>query len=276
MRRSIQCRYVAVKNALLHLMVAEGKPNTRPVVFLHGLGDSSLAFREAFDQNALSDHTLLVLDLPGHGRSAPLKDYSLAEQAEILSLLVAELGLGPCHLVGHSFGADIATIMALHDDKFISIANVEGHLTGDDVTILEHAVIAEADGRLDGWFHNMFSDGVVFEAAIKSIACRRYYASLQFCDPAVFAANAREILTYLGHCNSATWTQIGSDFLNISRRKVFIYGSMSLAQRTVEQLRSRAVPLAEIANAYHWPMIDEAHAFYGILACFISGTELTT
>ena len=84
---------------------------TPRVTFLHG----ALALGRAWDplRALLPPHDGAAPDLPGHGR-AP--DWS-PDQGDYHDLSTATarqaMGQGPCHLVGHSFGATVALRLAL-------------------------------------------------------------------------------------------------------------------------------------------------------------------
>jgi pimeloyl-ACP methyl ester carboxylesterase len=55
------------------------------------------------------DYDVVAWDAPGCGGSAdPTTDVRLADYADAVAVLVRALGVGPVHLVGHSFGAGLA------------------------------------------------------------------------------------------------------------------------------------------------------------------------
>jgi pimeloyl-ACP methyl ester carboxylesterase len=79
-----------------------------PLVLLHGrLADSRAWSREI---DAFSDEFRVVAwDAPGCGQSTdPPPDITLAGYADIAAGLIEALGLGPAHLLGHSFGGGLA------------------------------------------------------------------------------------------------------------------------------------------------------------------------
>lgn len=49
-------------------------PSGKNVVFFHGLGDSSLDFVDAANQNSMDSHALIGFDFPGCGNSPTVKD----------------------------------------------------------------------------------------------------------------------------------------------------------------------------------------------------------
>lgn len=99
------------------------RPGTGPVLLaLHGIGSEA----RCFDRLAacLPGWRLIAWNAPGYGASAPLaKDWPLAADfAAALHGLVAALGLGRFHLLGHSLGTLIAAAYgADHADRLHSL-----------------------------------------------------------------------------------------------------------------------------------------------------------
>jgi pimeloyl-ACP methyl ester carboxylesterase len=127
------------------------------VVLVHAL-TSNLAvwvFIGLMDSLA-RDHTVTAYDLRGHGLTdVTPTDYTSAEMAEDLRGLCDALGLGPAYLVGHSFGAVIATHFAtlypervvglvLADPYFPGLAHLEPNLPRADVWLDLREVFAHA------------------------------------------------------------------------------------------------------------------------------------
>lgn len=100
----------------------------QPLVFLHGAGDQAGTWSKVAPA-FLSDHRVLVLDLPGHGASAPQEgplSFSTVVEgtASVLNTLPADQ---PAILVGNSMGAWVAFLYAFrHPGRVARIVAVDG------------------------------------------------------------------------------------------------------------------------------------------------------
>jgi pimeloyl-ACP methyl ester carboxylesterase len=96
-------------STLRYWRLDRGVPET--VLCLHGLGGDHRGLAELAD--ALPDVNVVLPDLPGYGLSGPMSDvHSLVNYADAIADLRHALGLGTCHLLGHSLGASIALVHA--------------------------------------------------------------------------------------------------------------------------------------------------------------------
>ena len=81
------------------------------VVFVHGNSSSLEVWNDVVSNNLLNDYKLVVVDLPGHGKSfrstEPEKDYTLVGMAAHLKEFIKELNLNEYILVGNSLGCNI-------------------------------------------------------------------------------------------------------------------------------------------------------------------------
>lgn len=92
-----------------------GQPAPSPVIFLHGLGDSSLiTFLPFATHPALGEAPALVLDLPGFGYSTAPETWASTteDQAAILAQALDALDVRTAPVVAHSMGASIAILLA--------------------------------------------------------------------------------------------------------------------------------------------------------------------
>ena len=92
---------------MTELRVLRGGARPPLVLLLHGLGATADVWRGLADE--LGDRAWAAPDLPGHGGSAPLPDYTFARVAEVVAPLVDPAGT---LLVGHSFGGVVGLHLA--------------------------------------------------------------------------------------------------------------------------------------------------------------------
>lgn len=101
---------------LLHFMRFGKGP---AVVFLHGLGGDSSMFIDEM-QKLEATHTVLLIDLPGHGQSkAPPPHIELPAIAKQITDLITAQKVGPAVVVGHSLGGTLAGYVALADKAVV-------------------------------------------------------------------------------------------------------------------------------------------------------------
>ena len=124
----------------------------RPVLLLHGFPDSGRLWRYQVPALAGAGFQVIVPDLRGYGRSdkpGPVDAYSLPLLAGDVLAILAELGIGTAHVVGHDWGAALAWGLAA-----LSPGNVD-HLValsvGSPVTFLR-----TLEQRQKSWYMLLF------------------------------------------------------------------------------------------------------------------------
>jgi pimeloyl-ACP methyl ester carboxylesterase len=86
----------------------------QPVLLLHGIADSTRAWRHVMAPLA-AEYDVIALDLPGCGRSdKPETDYSLGAQAAAVRFFLDALSLDLVTVVGHSLGGGVAMTFSYH------------------------------------------------------------------------------------------------------------------------------------------------------------------
>src|SRR4051794_31333024 len=80
------------------------------LLLLHGFPTSSYDFKAVWPQ-LTKRHRVVTLDFPGFGFSDKPRDfsYSLIEQADIVEMILRELGIDKAHLWAHDMGTSVAT-----------------------------------------------------------------------------------------------------------------------------------------------------------------------
>jgi len=274
----MQERFVQLDDGWLFVRHSELR-RLRPVVLLvHGLGESGLCFREAFESRDMNGYGLVVPDMMGYGRSSGAAggDYSMESQIHRLWRIVDCLRIDSLYVVGHSLGGDIGTFMASSDtrQRIKALVNVEGDLTPHDIFFSNKAVSAAEKGHFTEWFEREFKEETVLKDwGSKWSSCRRYYASLQFARPEAFLANAKEVYEKNQTLPGLRECITGCTYAALRIPKIFCWGSNSLAKGTLEYLESASLNHRKFEPAFHWPMIDQAEQFYMFLSGFIQRQE---
>ena len=90
-----------------------------PLLLLHGLGSSCADW--ALQLPAFSArYRVITVDLRGHGRSQDnARRYTVAQMAEDVAALLAELGGRPAHVVGLSLGGCAAQLLAARHPRAV-------------------------------------------------------------------------------------------------------------------------------------------------------------
>lgn len=106
-------RLLSVDGVRLHVVERGEGP---PVVLIHGNMVSQRDFEASgLMEHLARNHRVIAFDRPGFGHSSRPRDrlWTPAAQAELLHAALAQLGVGPAAVVGHSMGAMVALALAL-------------------------------------------------------------------------------------------------------------------------------------------------------------------
>ena len=226
----------------------------KSLLWIHGLGESSLCFESVIRQSALKAYTHWLVDLPGYGRSRWTEPLSLPETATLLAP-VFEL-TGCCMVVGHSMGGVLAVMMAeqFGIDHIEAIVNIEGNLSlGDCQYSGRVAGCTEQDflkwGRrelLDGLYHR----GIVDEAH------RGYYAGMRLADPRAVYLHSNDLVAL-----SESETMV-ERMESLDVPSYYLAGvPHGICKRTLELLSASQISHDLIDPSGHWPFIDRPADF---------------
>lgn len=98
-------------------------PEQPTIVFVHGSGMNRIVWYLQTRYFAHHGHSVLAVDLPGHGRSQGTLLGSIEELADWIPDLLDSAGVGKAALVGHSMGALISLESAArHPDRVSKLA----------------------------------------------------------------------------------------------------------------------------------------------------------
>jgi pimeloyl-ACP methyl ester carboxylesterase len=132
------------------MLAYETSGSGAPLLLIHGLTESRRMWDPLLPALA-SHHTVLTVDLPGHGESAPGASYAPDAMADEVAEVVRAVGLDTPTVVGHSLGGVVATVYAathptlrvLNIDQSLALgdfkdalASIEAQLRGDEATFM--------------------------------------------------------------------------------------------------------------------------------------------
>jgi pimeloyl-ACP methyl ester carboxylesterase len=129
--------------------VAEGPRDGVPIVFLHGISDSSHSWSST-TPFLFSRFRTYALDQRGHGDSGkPLYGYSMAQFAEDTVAFMDKLGIERAVIVGHSMGSVIAhQIASVHPERvshLVLVGSAPTSVKNEIVTFLWDEIIGRPD-----------------------------------------------------------------------------------------------------------------------------------
>lgn len=243
------------------------------VVCLHGLGDSHLAFEEAFETRYLDGASIVTWDMAGHGASpAGSRDYSMEASAArlraVIDHLTAEYGLrpSPLILVGHSVGG-IPAIYFCRDAAPGEVGRLvlaEASVTRFGSFVTAHAEAARLSGRFSEWYKE-FREQVIFRDYLGRYPfCRHYYASLRFCGEEAFLQTVLAVRR-AAKARPGKWSHAaGEALLGLSLPVVYAHGR-GLAPETLTFLQEHGIPTRPFPTECHFLMQAMTGEFYGLL-----------
>lgn len=106
-----------------------GKPENPTILALHGWMDNANSF-DLLAPLLCDDYYFIAVDLPGHGLSSHIPDgnfYHFFDGVFTVLRIIDALQIDKIHLLGHSMGACLASLVAgVQPDKFLSLTLIEG------------------------------------------------------------------------------------------------------------------------------------------------------
>ena len=138
------------------------------ITLLHAVG-IDLTFLDAVATALAKEFTVLRADLRGHGKSPYQPAAGLADYADDVHALLAELNFAPCAVVGFAFGGMVTQALAVRypqDVNAIVIASCPSAQTSESAKIVaQRGTDAKRDGigsildvTMRRWFNDAFVD----------------------------------------------------------------------------------------------------------------------
>lgn len=235
-------------------------PRSGPrVVWIHGLGESSVSFEPVIAK--LPGYSHVLVDLPGYGRSPwPDAAPALADVADTLARWLDEEP--PATIVGHSMGGVLCTFVA-ERTAVRAVVDIDGNLTRGDCTFSASA----SEYSLDDFVAHGFAElrAQVYADGQARPELRTYHAAMCFASPRVFHRHARELVEL------STAGTLAPRLAALHVPKLFVAGvpdGVCAASRAL--LDELGVRWVGLAPAGHWVYLDQPGRFAAEVDRFLS------
>jgi pimeloyl-ACP methyl ester carboxylesterase len=249
----------SIEHGMVVRRVGQGPRSGPRVVWIHGLGESSVSFEPVIAKLPGFSHVLV--DLPGYGRSPwPEAAVGLDDMAAGLASWLDEDT--PATLVGHSMGGVLCTLIA-ERTAVRAVVNVDGNLTRGDCTFSALA----AEYALDEFRASGF-DALRAKAYVDGVSrpeLRSYHAAMCLASPAMFHRHAVELVEL------SSGGTLAARLAALHVPKLFIAGVPNgCCVESRAQLDKLGVRWIGIEPAGHWVYLDQTERFSAELAKFLA------
>jgi pimeloyl-ACP methyl ester carboxylesterase len=152
------------------LAISERGRGDPAIVLIHGLGeDGHLWDRVA--PTLWQRHRLVIVDLPGHGRSAPLSSASVSAVSEALDRTLQDRKVKGALLVGHSYGGLVALEEAgAHPERAAGVVSIDlatyVPVDSEQIASLDQILTQRYTVFVDGIFRKMTRDSTQIDSVV--------------------------------------------------------------------------------------------------------------
>ncbi len=245
---------------------ARGGDRHRPILlYLHGLGESGLCFESLMGHPALSQWPQVAIDMRGYGQSArTAQALSLESHAHALA---AVLTARRYVLIGHSMGGVVATFLAeLLDRRVAGFVNIEGNISTPDCTYSARIAACDPAEFSATGFSRLCAE--VEHSGADDRALELYARSLYLADPRQLHRNATDLVAI------SAGESLAARMAALAMPTIYLLGSPGgSGSRTRQLLDHAGVAWSAIADAGHWPFIDQTSLCATAIASFIGRLE---
>jgi pimeloyl-ACP methyl ester carboxylesterase len=223
-----------------------------PIVCLHGLTCTKESFLPIFESELFDAHTLIAIDLLGHGESSKPKDfsYTMEDHAAIVLKVLEALGIEEHILLGHSMGGAIGLLVS-EQKKPLQLISVEGNLVAKDCGVISRKTISS---ELDAFMHIEYKKLIDKFRTYETDGMRQWLKMVVQADPYAWYHSAFSLVEW---CDSERLVDIWKRLTG----KAYIYGEKS----DHPALSSLEIEPLCVQKAGHFVMLDNPEGFCNAL-----------
>jgi pimeloyl-ACP methyl ester carboxylesterase len=269
-------KYVDVDGIRAHYVVAG---DGSPVVLLHGLGASVVAWRDNIAPLA-GRFTVYAVDIPGHGDSAkPRMAYTLDQGVDFLTSFLDAVGVPAAAFVGNSMGGLIALRTAMERPERAShLVLVDSAGLGREVSPFLRLMSAPLLGEV---LERSSAKGT--EAMLRVVFSQRDFITPELVDeltrtrasPGAKRAVLRMLRHGVGFRGVRPTVRFEDQLPGLSVPVLVVWGEKDrvfpVAQAIGAARASPSVRLAVFPGCGHWPQMERAAEFNDLLLDFLGG-----
>jgi pimeloyl-ACP methyl ester carboxylesterase len=239
-----------------------GDNSPASLLFLHGLGDSSImTFGQLAQDPAVEGRSAILVDLPGFGFSSAPEGWpaTIDAHADAVTALLDKLGADRITIVAHSMGASLAIVIATREP-----GRVSGLILAEPLLVREHSELGKAIAkrREDDFVargYGMLLLATRRQAKRGDKAAEGFLEPLQRADPAILHRSAVSLLAD----RSPSFLE-GLACLKMPR--VLLVGERTAVDLTIVP---DGVPIVRIPEAGHSMMSENPGAFIRAVAAHL-------
>lgn len=235
-------------------------PVARPLVVLHGLGDSSIeTYAPRFATTDLRDIPTLFIDLPGfgHGKATDAFAATIEQFSADVHRLIAHLRLESTNVFAHSMGANVAIALGRNNPEAVSHLILAEPLLDPAHSVLATGIVKFSEQSFVERRYAMLVRATRIQANRGEATALAFLPTIQMANPVTMYRTASSLVSERHPSFASMLTQLGCPV------HLLVGG---LTNANIDHLGLNAIPTILIANSGHTLMVEQsASTSYAIL-----------